>query len=104
MPLGISFKTKLLLPDKDGVPGVVAALIARDNVEMFGQQVDHVALALIAPLRTEDDNVLRQKQYFAWKSTARTRKTPCERANSYCISAEACSPRQASFSHERSLQ
>src|SRR5215218_404694 len=37
-----------LVADLDGVPGVVAALVARDHVEALGQQVDDLALALVA--------------------------------------------------------
>ena len=37
----------------DGVAGVVAALIARDNREVRRQQIDNLALALVAPLRSK---------------------------------------------------
>ena len=39
--------------DVDGVAGVVAALIARDDVEARRQQIDDLALAFVAPLRAE---------------------------------------------------
>ena len=34
----------------DGVAGVVAALIARNNVVILTEQVDHATLALVAPV------------------------------------------------------
>ena len=37
----------------DGVTGVVAALIARDDREVRRQQVDDLALAFVAPLRSK---------------------------------------------------
>ncbi len=39
-----------LVPGDDGVPGVVAALVAGDDVAALGEEVDHLALALVAPL------------------------------------------------------
>jgi hypothetical protein len=35
------------------VPGVVAALEANDAVDIFGQPVDDLPLALVAPLRPD---------------------------------------------------
>src|SRR2546423_14549724 len=43
-----------LVADFDGVAGVVTALVARDHVEALGQEVNDLALALIAPLRADD--------------------------------------------------
>ena len=40
--------------DDDGVPGVVAALVAHDHVHVPGQQVGELALALVAPLGPDD--------------------------------------------------
>ncbi len=39
--------------DVDGVAGVVAALIPRDDVEARRQQIDDLAFAFVAPLRAE---------------------------------------------------
>jgi hypothetical protein len=39
----------------DGVPGVIAALVARDDLEALGEQVDDLALPLVAPLGADDD-------------------------------------------------
>jgi hypothetical protein len=41
--------------DDNGVAGVVAARIARHNVELLGEDIDDLALALIAPLGSKDD-------------------------------------------------
>ena len=35
------------------VSGVVAALITRHDVEVFGKEIDYLALTLIAPLRAD---------------------------------------------------
>ncbi len=39
----------------DGVAGVRTALVAADEIRVLGQQVDDLALALVAPLRPDDD-------------------------------------------------
>ena len=39
----------------DGVPGVVAPGAPRADVEVRGEDVDELALALVAPLRSEHD-------------------------------------------------
>ena len=44
----------------DGVPGVVTALIARDDVEARRQQVDDFALAFVAPLRAKHSEIHNQ--------------------------------------------
>jgi hypothetical protein len=38
----------------NGMAGVVAALIASDDVKMWRKQVDDLALAIITPLRADD--------------------------------------------------
>ena len=45
----------LLAVDNDGVPGVVAARIAHDGIEVAGDQVADLTLALIAPLGTDQN-------------------------------------------------
>jgi hypothetical protein len=40
------------------VAGVVAALEAHHAVGVFGQPVDDLALALVTPLRADNDDVL----------------------------------------------
>jgi hypothetical protein len=44
-----------LAADGDGVAGVVAAAIAGHDGRALGQPVGDVALALVAPLRADDD-------------------------------------------------
>ena len=39
----------------DRVPRVGAALVADDDVRVLGEQVDDLALPLVAPLRPDDD-------------------------------------------------
>ena len=41
--------------DDDGVPGVVATLVAHDVAVLLGQQVDDLGLALVTPLGADDD-------------------------------------------------
>src|SRR5262245_16874959 len=38
----------------DGMAGVVAALITGDDVEMWREQIDDLALAFVSPLRADD--------------------------------------------------
>ena len=44
-----------LAVDDDRVPGVVAALVADDQVHLLGDEVGELALALVTPLGTDDD-------------------------------------------------
>ncbi len=37
-----------------GVPGIVSALIANDEVMLFGQDIDDLALRFVAPLKPND--------------------------------------------------
>ena len=52
---GDELQDKLLAVDDDGVAGVVAAGVAGDDVELFAEDVDDLALAFIAPLGSKDD-------------------------------------------------
>ena len=52
---------KLAVFVHNGVTGVVAALIADDHVKIAGDQVDHTALALIAPVDADDCTVAHCK-------------------------------------------
>ena len=45
---------RALVADHQGVPGVVAALEAHDDVGMGGEEVDDLPLALVAPLGADD--------------------------------------------------
>ena len=44
-----------LAADDHGVPGVVPALVADDVAVLLGQQIDDLGLALVSPLRPDDD-------------------------------------------------
>ena len=55
MPDGSSRNLNVSSPTTHGVPGVVAALVAGDDGERLGEQVDDLALALVAPLGADDD-------------------------------------------------
>ena len=55
---GDQLQHELFAVDDDGVPGVVAAGVARDHVELLREDVDDLALALIAPLGTKNDGGL----------------------------------------------
>ena len=46
---------ELALADEHGVAGVVPALVAGHDIEAFGEKVDDLALALVAPLGAQDD-------------------------------------------------
>ena len=52
---GDQLQHELLAVDDDGVPGVVPAGVAGDEVELLGENVDDLALAFVAPLGAEDD-------------------------------------------------
>ena len=54
---GQRLEDELLAPHHDGVPGVVAALIAHHRVHVRGQHVHQLALGLVAPLRAHDHDV-----------------------------------------------
>jgi hypothetical protein len=56
MPLGIRC-SGLDAIDDQGVPGIVAALKANHALGAFGQPVDQLAFAFIAPLGAHDDDV-----------------------------------------------
>ncbi len=43
--------------DDQGMAGIVAALETYDDVGLFRQPVDDLALPLVAPLRADDDNI-----------------------------------------------
>ncbi len=47
-----------LVADLYGVARIVPALIACDDVEALGQQIDDLAFSFIAPLRTDDNDYI----------------------------------------------
>src|SRR5204862_266615 len=44
-----------LLAYKNGMAGVMPALIPRDDVELLGKEIDDLPLALVSPLGSQDD-------------------------------------------------
>ena len=54
---GNQVEHELLAADVDGVAGVVAALVAADDREVRGQQIDDLALAFVAPLGAQHGDV-----------------------------------------------
>src|SRR5262249_14437649 len=58
---GDELQNELLLPNEHGMPGVVAALITRDDVKAAGEQIDDLPLALISPLGAQYDYVSHSK-------------------------------------------
>ena len=54
MPAGSRCSAKRRVAELDGVSGVVASVVARDDVETVGEQVHDLALALVAPLSAQD--------------------------------------------------
>ena len=63
---GNQLEDELLLADEDGVAGVVAALVARHDIEALGEEVDNFPLALVSPLGAQDNDVFHviRKDYF----------------------------------------
>src|SRR5258708_5108223 len=47
----------LRLADENRVPGVMPTLVTRNDVEFVGEEIDNLALALVAPLRAQHDDV-----------------------------------------------
>ncbi len=54
-PLGVARILNVSLADDDRVPGVRPALVAADDISTLREQVDDLALALVTPLRADDD-------------------------------------------------
>ena len=50
-------ENELLAFDDDRVAGIVPALIAGNDIEMFREQIDDLSLALVAPLGADNDQV-----------------------------------------------
>ena len=61
----------LLAVDHQRVTGVVAALEAHHAVGLLGQPVDDLALAFVAPLGTDDDDVLCHDDVLAMSAAPR---------------------------------
>ena len=53
---------ELLVADAHRVAGVVAALIARHDVEAFREQIDDLAFAFVAPLRAQHNQIVHRSE------------------------------------------
>ena len=51
------FEDELLLADEHGVPGVVPALITRDDVKLLRKEVYNLAFSFVAPLSAQNNDV-----------------------------------------------
>ena len=77
----------------DRVAGVVAALEADDDVGLLGEQVDDLALALVAPLGADDHGA-----WHACRSVgARLRRPSDARASRRVLAAERAAATHISF-------
>ena len=63
------FQDEFLLADENRVAGVVSALIARDNIEPFGEEIDNLPFALVSPLGAQDDYVSHFDQTYLFYRT-----------------------------------
>ena len=68
---GQQVQDELALLCDDGVPGIVAALIAGNDVRMFCQQVDDAAFALIAPIDSSNSSQHNTSFTFFFHTTLR---------------------------------
>jgi hypothetical protein len=50
-----------LIADLHGMAGVVSALVARNDLEALGKQIDDLAFSFVAPLGADDCNHFRHK-------------------------------------------
>ena len=89
MPDGICADLVRLLADDDRVPGVRAALVAADEVGVLGEQVDDLALALVAPLRADDHG-----RRHVGQSCRRPASALAPRRRSACTTGDELAARQ----------
>ena len=76
--------------DRDRVPGVRPALIARDDVEAVGEEVDDLPLPFVAPLRADDGEVRPHAGQPAFPNRPATRKA--SDSSSWALSRNPCAP------------
>src|SRR6266404_3100134 len=80
---GHELQDELFPVDDDGVSGVMAAGIARHHRKSLSEHVDNLALALIAPLRSDDDRS---------SASARLTSAQSELQLEYCAAANQSPP------------
>jgi hypothetical protein len=61
-------------PDKNGVPGVVAALRAHHHIGLLGQHVDDFSLPFVAPLRPNQNSIRHNSRSSEGNKKPRNRK------------------------------
>src|SRR5262245_766683 len=61
-----------LIADLHGMAGVVSALVARNDLEALGKQIDDLAFSFIAPLGADDCNYFRHKNIAMIRSPGTT--------------------------------
>ena len=59
---GNELEDELLIADAHRMAGVMAALVARHDIEVRGEQIDDLPLAFVAPLGAQDDNISHGNQ------------------------------------------
>src|SRR5690606_30540353 len=77
---GYELQGEALAVDHQGVPGVVAALVAHDQVHLLGEEVGELALPLVAPLGSDNDG--RRNVVLCSCSLSRTSHTSWSAARS----------------------
>ena len=82
-----------LVADDDRVAGVRAALVAADDVGVLGEQVDDLALPLVAPLRAHDDGGGHVDEVCRWARLPRARGSRCGRPRAPRASGAAAGSR-----------
>ena len=75
-PRGQQVEREVLVPELDRVPGVVAAVVPRHDLESVGEEVDELALALVAPLPAQDRQDLHVLLLAVVGKTAQTNRNP----------------------------
>ena len=61
---GNQFEHEFPIADLYRVPGVMPALIARNDVKMIGEKIDNLPFPLVSPLRPKNDNVFHGPNPF----------------------------------------
>ena len=78
----------------DRVPRIRAAVVAADEIRVLGEQIDDLALALVAPLGADDDGRGHGREYAceaadpAEPPAARSRGPSAERAGSLGVTGQ----------------
>ena len=65
-PAGDQVQRVALVAHHDRVAGVGTAVVAHDDVVAGGEDIDDLALALVAPLETDDGGGMRCVVHEAW--------------------------------------